>query len=210
LKLPSKYNFGFDVEIKTEQAHLFRIDDILDDFASFLEEQTNNKTLRTANTIQFTHANPLFLFSYKAFIEIKLQGKLTVNYKFSISELIQIVVLLILFIVFFSQYTLHQYLVVSGLFVVVFFVFNLLVINSDLYKLLVAGAKKIIAEHESEFSQEQQEWLANDQKCPACGLEITIYDKHCPDCGIKLRDKVPIKPYSISGDYQTVKYHLRV
>ncbi len=209
MSFSKKYISGFEVEIKREQAHLFQIDSILENFSLFLEEHTNNKVDRKENIIEFTHINPLFLFSFKSFVEIKYEQKLIVKYRFSLKELIQIVGLLVLFVIFFSQYTLYQYLIVSTVFVVAFFVLNMLIINSDLYKLLKAGAKKIIAEQESDFSQEQQEWLANEEKCPACGCEVTIYDKNCPDCSVKLRDSAPTKPYSISGDFQRIKYHLK-
>ena len=79
----------------------------------------------------------------------------------------------------------------------------------NLKKLIKEAIEFSTESKKTDFTHEQQNWLLDKDKCPACGHEITIYDKICPDCGIKIRNTAPEKPYNTSGDYNSIKYHIK-
>lgn len=177
-------------------------------FSHFFKEKTGNEVRRDGNVLEIKNANPLFFFNYTAKLEVNLKDKLSVSYSFSLIELFKVLILLVIFTAFFSKYSVHEYLVVVAVFSFIFVFLNLLLINSNTRKLIKQAIEQAIEGNKTDFTQEQQAWLVNKDKCPACGFDISEYDKLCPDCGLKLRNSVPTKPYDISGDYDRIKYHI--
>jgi len=174
----------------------------------FLEKKTDNKIILTNEYLEFKSSNPIFFFNYTSQFKINKNLNQSIEFSFTLIELFKVLILLIVFTAFFSQYNFQQYLEVIAIFTVLFISINIWIMKSMTRKLIIQAIEYSVDGGEKDFSKEQEEWILDENKCPACGYEISIYHKICPDCGIKLRNTVPKKPYDSSGDYETFKYHI--
>jgi len=67
------------------------------------------------------------------------------------------------------------------------------------------------------LSNEQQGWINNPGKCPACGCDINDNTIFCPDCGLKISQNPYTKPLDISKsqnfqndqENQQINYHYK-
>ena len=210
MSFPNTYDGKVETEITSQFQNKLNLEKISLGFAYFFKEKTGNETKQHNNSIEIKNSNPLFFFSYTAKLKIEVNdNNISVNYSFSLIELFKVLIVLVIFAAFFSNYRADEYLIVIALFSIVFFVINLFLIKSNLQNLITEAIEFSTQNKKTDFTQEQQNWLLDKDKCPACGYEITIYDKICPDCGIKIRNTAPEKPYSISGDYDNIKYHIK-
>ena len=85
-----------------------------------------------------------------------------------------------------------------------------MLIHANIKKQIVDSFSDFGIISENELSEEQQLWLVNSNKCPACGNTITEYDLNCPDCGLMLK----ANKYSSSTDVskyndKTINYHYK-
>jgi hypothetical protein len=78
--------------------------------------------------------------------------------------------------------------------IVLFFVLNLWYAGGNAaieifrFNRFVKGSVAEILEREPPaVSKKQEEWIADNFKCDACGYSVKSDDETCPDCGIKLR-----------------------
>ena len=79
----------------------------------------------------------------------------------------------------------------SGIFVIVFYLANIIYLNYSLTKIFQSldTKSKELTKTEYDLNEQQQKWINNPAKCSACGEDITEYDTFCPECGIKLSGK---------------------
>ena len=63
---------------------------------------------------------------------------------------------------------------------------------------------------DEKLSEEQSEWLLDENKCSGCGEGVTKYDNNCPECGLKLSNKIYTIPLDVTK-YQNkrFKYHYK-
>lgn len=209
MAFPNTYEGKIEDEIEQGLLNQLNIENIRMNVAHFFKEKTTYNTKQYDNSIEIKNTNPLFFFTYTAKLKLELSEKITVNYSFSLIELFKILIVLIIFAAFFSNYRAEEYLVVIAFFSIAFFVGNLFLIKSNLQKLIREAIAYSTKVKKTDFSKEQENWLLDKDKCPACGYDITIYDKVCPDCGIKIRNTAPEKPYNTSGDYDRIIYTIK-
>lgn len=178
-------------------------------FADFFRQKTGNNVTLNKNTFELKASNPLFFFNYKIELNILFNQNLKIDYTFSLLETVKVLIVLILFAAFFSKYSANEYLVAIAGFSVIFMGVNYLLIRSHTRNLIKEALEYAFDTDKNDFSLEQKQWLSDQNKCPACGFDITIYDKTCPDCGLKLRNHAPKPPFDVSGNAKRIKYHYK-
>lgn len=193
-------------DFKTGELNLASFINILQ---NFLSQHTQKEVIINENRIEFTPSNPLFFYPYKAQAELELNEDLKISISIRFIETFKVLIILIIFVAFFSHYNTHDFLVTSISFSLFFILFNSWLLVQHTKQLILKAFNLLIDKQQTELSRQQKEWLQNPDKCPACGYDISIYDKDCPDCGLKLRNKVPTKPFDISGNYTSIKYHFK-
>jgi len=81
-------------------------------------------------------------------------------------------------------------------------------VRSVLSKILKTN-KLSVTEQET-FSKEQEEWMNDKNRCPACGYFLSDIDLVCPDCGLHLkrsRHTIPLDTSKYKNN--PVKYHYK-
>jgi hypothetical protein len=147
-------------------------------------------------------------FTYKSFLGIPyniemhiIYGKMPgIEYEIKLNRLIQVCIALVIFVAFFSSFGLTGFLWFSAILTVVFYALNVTIIDK-LMRDLIAKALKFKTTNrlkEETLSEEQKKWIQDKSKCPACGEDITEYDRNCPECGLRIREKAPTSPFDVS------------
>lgn len=147
-------------------------------------------------------------FTYKSFLGIPyiiemhiVYGKMPgIEYEIKLNRLIQVCIALVIFVAFFSSFGITGFLWFSAILTVVFYALNV-TITDKLMRDLIAKALKFKTTNrlkEETLSEEQMKWIQDKSKCPACGEDITEYDRNCPECGLRIREKAPTCPFDVS------------
>jgi hypothetical protein len=196
MSLPNSYSGKISLSINDKTEHQQLIERIETQFNSnpFVNEYVVNEDL-----VQFTYQSFLKI-QYIVDIQVPHNNIHFINYEIKLNKLIQVCIVLILFIAFFSSFTFSGFLWFSFVFTLVFYAVNIAIIDKDVQNIIHSAVKngELGGREEEILSKEQIEWMKDKSKCPACGENITEYDKYCPECGIKLRDKVPQAPFNAS------------
>jgi hypothetical protein len=151
------------------------------------------------NRIEFVY-HSLFGIEYPVEISLIEDPLKKIEYDIKLNMLILVCIVLVVFIAFFSSFGFNGFLWFSSIFTMIFYALNIFIIDKHVQNLL----KLALNMHDSEslneeiLTKEQSDWIKDNSKCPACGEDITEYDKNCPECGLKLRENALQKPFDIS------------
>jgi len=163
------------------------------------------------NTIRYKSKHSLVNFNYHYDIVFD-EGEGT-NLKFIINlvNLLQITVILLVMIALLSKFGFRNYLIFSGIFLVVFYFINLVFIQSRISRKVNKALNMLGYDIESDFTPEQKQWLADETKCPACGGDIYENDIVCKSCGLKIKQNRFTKPLNLSQKEEQgqIKYHYK-
>ncbi len=193
IELPDSENQGLE-EVRWELYRHFKNSD------SVRELEAKDQKISLSFRSLFTLHYPVE-FSFSKDQDIKIE------YEIKLIKLIQISVALVIFIAFFSRFGITGYLWFSSIFIVVFFVLNLIFADNLIQKLVKSSTpfSEIKLINDDIISPEQKQWIKDPSKCPACGEEITEYDLKCPECGIRLRNNAKESPSDVSN-YKTKRF----
>jgi rRNA maturation protein Nop10 len=149
--------------------------------------------------LEFVHQS-LFKIQYPVEIRISETSNISIDYEIKLNKLIQVCIALVIIIAFFSNFELNGFLWFSFVFTIVFYGINIAVIDKYVRNLIYSVVKnqETLEETGEKMTKEQMEWIKDKTKCPACGEDVTEYDKLCPECGLKLKEKVPPLPSTVS------------
>jgi len=184
----------------------------IDKFEVLLQNNDEVKEFSTSDeSIQYTYHS---LFSIPYQIEIYKNGiqSKTIIYEIKLNKLIVVCIALIIFIAFFSSFQFNGFLWFSGIFTLIFYAINVIVVDKYVQGILKLVLNYNVTDYENEdiLSKQQMEWMRDNSKCPACGEDITEYDKNCPECGIKIREKARPKSYDLSKyENKNIKYFFK-
>jgi len=156
----------------------------------FIEEKENKITFSSNNTL----INFRFLFD----IFIEQTDELKLMFVVNLVELLKITLFLLVFIALFSKFAFQNYLLFAGIFIIIFYIANIVFISSYLNRRVDKALLMMGYNMEDVFNTEQQEWLQNPNKCSACGTTITENNIVCPSCGLKIKQNPYTKPLNIS------------
>ena len=159
-------------------------------------------------------------FSFKAFLgipyhvemELIQNTSLEIQYDIKLNRLIQVCIALVIFVAFFSSFGVTGFLWFSAILTIVFFALNVMIADKSIRDLIfrILNIQHYDRGSEEILSKEQMEWIKNKSKCPACGEDITEYDRYCPECGLRIREKAPQGPFNVSKySEKRIKYYFR-
>jgi hypothetical protein len=208
MSLPGSYQYRFHFPEPEDIDQQSFIQDIED----YLEKENQVKEIAASEeSFQFSYQS-LFGITYQIEIDFKEIDSKTINYEIKLNKLIMVSIALILFIAFFSSFQFSGFLWFSGIFTIIFYSINVIVVDKFVQGVLKSAlnTKEIDFNNDETLRKQQMEWIRDNSKCPACGEEITEYDKNCPECGLKIRETAKPKPYDLSKyENKNVKYHFR-
>lgn len=164
------------------------------------------------NTIHFNIKTSILHFKYSAnFKIINDKERLKIEYEFSLIPVFEISLFVIIFAAFASNFSVYSLLKFSIIFLLIFYPVNIFFISNELRKLIKASYLSLFPENKSDYSKEQQEWINNPNKCPACGEYINEYSSKCVNCGLTLKHGKRIKSNinQTSDRNKKIAYHYK-
>lgn len=196
-------------EFKIKQKQVFNApklnaqnkEELLEKLADHLRFKEKLDIQKHKNSI-ICHSNRSVLYyNYKSIYTIEKEKDVVVYYEYDLIPVFKITVIMILFAAFFSRFSINSLLIFSGVFVLVFFAFNIIHINSVLKHIVLSAFAPEKLNYEEILTEEQKEWIKNPGKCPACGEEISEYNYICPECGISINKKNVKRNMNVSAFY---------
>ncbi|MBE9467819.1 MAG: hypothetical protein IMY72_05780 [Bacteroidetes bacterium] len=166
----------------------------------------------TENTIHFNLKKSILHFKYSAnFKIINDKERLKIEYEFSLIPVFEISLFVIIFSLFASNFSVYSLIKFSIIFLIIFYSVNIFFISNELRKLIKASYFSLFPENNSDYSKEQQEWINNPNKCPACGEYINEYSLKCINCGLTLKHGKRIKSTTDQtfGRNKKITYHYK-
>ncbi len=154
---------------------------------------------------------------YSPFLKIPFQINIEVtnseiSYSVHLDYLIKIILAVIIFSALFSYTSLSFFFWFSSLFSVIFYILNILIINSFVSSYILKILKKynLISSEKEILTKEQEQWLNDKNRCPACGQYLSTIDLICPECGLHLKRSKHTIPLDISKyKNEPIKYHYK-
>ncbi len=132
------------------------------------------------------------LFGLKINVDIDFQKNNTgFFYEFSLIILIKFLIILIIILAF-AISGIVNLLTFSGIAIFVSYFIFIFHINSKLRDFFSEIIDDL--ERPEVLSDEQRQWIENQELCPGCGSKIIVYDKFCPECGLNLKKHRNVKP----------------
>ncbi len=213
--MPFPYSYNHKVEISSESFSPENYSN--EEITNFLLKEISKHNILNLKSdkkrISFSSKNSLFRFEYKIIISVEqLRDKTFINYKIELEKLIMITLFGVICLAFFSFISVRKFLIIAGIFAIVFYSVNLFFINIQVSKIIntAIGKNEFDFGGSESFSNEQKEWMNNPDKCPACGCYVGRYDINCPDCGLKVKKKnykIPLDTTKYKD--KTIKYHFK-
>jgi len=164
------------------------------------------------NTIYFNLKKSILQFKYSANFKVTNEkDRLKIKYGFSLIQVFEISLFVIIFAAFASNFSVFSLIKFSLFFLLVFYPVNIFFISNELRKIIKNSYLSVFPENNSDYSKEQQEWMNNPNKCPACGAYINEYSSKCVNCGLTLKHGKQIKSNinQTSPDKRKIKYHYK-
>ena len=163
------------------------------------------------NIIRYKSKNSLINFNYHYDIVFDKAENPNIKFIINLVNLLQITVGLLVMIALLSKFGFRNYLIFSGIFILVFYFVNLAFIQSRISRKVNKALNMLGYDNEIDFSPEQKQWLIDETKCPACGENITENDIVCKSCGLKIKQNRFSKPLNLSKNKEQsgVKYYYK-
>ncbi len=163
------------------------------------------------NVIRYKSKQSLISFNYYYDIVFDKNEGTNIKFIINLASLLQITVVLLVMIALLSKFAFKDYLIFSGIFLVIFYFVNLVFIQSRISRKVNKALNMLGYNIESDFSPEQKQWIADETKCPACGGDIYENDIMCKSCGLKIKQNRFTKPLNINQNKEQgqIKYHYK-
>lgn len=165
------------------------------------------------NSINYEAISEIFKFEYS--VELTIENKsndIDIFYEINLNKLINITLIIVILIAFLSVLSVNLFLIFAGLFSVVFYILNLVIINTQISNIIKKslGNNLYIFNEIENITAEQEKWMNDPSLCPACGEYITIFDQNCPDCGLRIKQNNTKIPVDISKyNDKKLNYHYK-
>ncbi len=163
--------------------------------------------------ITFTSISKLFRYEYKIKLYIEKKGNdYNIIYEIDLEKVLRIIIIGIILIAFFSFLSVKYFLISAGLYSLLFYILNVLIISTSVENLI----KRAIGENNYTFndseviSPEQEQWIKDENRCPACGEFVTNIDLNCSECGLRIKRNRYSIPLDLSKHKEKkIKYHYK-
>ncbi len=135
-----------------------------------------------------------------------------INYTIHLDQLLKIILIVIIFAALFSYASLSFFFWFASLFSIFFYILNIMIINSYIHSVIsnILEKNKLSVSEKESLSKEQETWLNDKNRCPACGYYLSDIDLSCPECGLHLkrsRHTIPLDTSKYKNE--SVKYHYK-
>lgn len=187
----------------------------LPDLQSIIQQSISDTHIinEEKEAISFKMLNQIFRYSFFIQIDCKEKGNdIDINYEIDNEKLIQIILTVVVFLAFLSILSIKYFLIISGIFSIVFYQLNILMNTYSVERLI----KEAIGNNRYEFtsseilSAEQIEWIKDKNRCSACGQYLEVTDVICPECGIRIKKGKKYNPVNLSKyNDRSVNWHFK-
>ena len=165
------------------------------------------------NIITYTSVLNMFRYEYKIKLYAEKKGNdYNIIYEIDLEKVIRIIIIGIILTAFFSFLSVKYFLISAGIFSLLFYVLNVLIISTLVENII----KRAIGDNNYSFnnseviSSEQEQWINNENRCPGCGEFITNIDLNCPECGLRIKKNKYSVPIDLSKHKEKkIKYHYK-
>lgn len=208
MALPFDYT-NIIVSPQQEAFNKFSNEDLIDALIRKLPKEKITNLQKHATGLTFTSTHSLFNIKYDVSVEFFRQPKLQVKYNLQLNNVILVTLGALMAAALFSKFTLSHFIWFSLIFTLIFYTINVWFIASAVKNQI--KQLKAFADYDfdtaEKLSKEQQKWLADKEKCPACGEQVTEYHINCPECGLKLPGPRKSSPYNVSRfNFKEIRY----
>lgn len=179
-----------------------------------LKELKKNKTegLLLDNGIRFNLYSSLFRIPFPVIIYCENEGSETyLHYGIDLSKLVRIIVYVIMVCSILSVRSIQLFLLTASVISMTIYFLNFFEILGKINTLIskIVTTKEPAIENTEEMSQEQMEWMTDNQRCPACGSHLSIFDFDCPECDLKIRSPKELPVNHTNRKTSKIKYHFK-
>lgn len=165
------------------------------------------------NYIQYSIKSNILKYNYKINLFVEKAGNdHNVIFEIDLEKVLRIIITGVILIAFFSFLSVKYFLISAGIFSILFYILNVLIISTSVENII----KRAIGNNNYSFndseviSKEQEYWIKNENLCPACGEFITNIDLNCPECGLRIKKNKYTIPLDLSKHKEKkVKYHYK-
>ncbi len=137
---------------------------------------------KKGNSIRFSTSASLIRFRYTVEFNItQTNHGFILEYEVFLSDLLVITLIILLIAAFFSRHSFHDYLVFSGIFVVLFYLINVLYIHSSLKTFIKQNSF-----FRNSIVYRQSAQAHKPSRCPRCSERLEHHHAKCLNCGFEL------------------------
>lgn len=183
---------------------------VRDIFFDHLSNADIDKLQKQEDKISFVSKNSLFRVPYEISLGFKMDEKLIVDYEIRLNELLKLCVLFAIIIAFFTRLQLEYFVALFVLSITSFYFLNILIVENGLKNLLQDIFQKTGFSSKDSLEGEQQTWMDDASRCPACGEFVGESENKCPSCKLSLptrkKDHKYYKPYKGKPEGTTIHY----
>ncbi|MBN1250518.1 MAG: zinc ribbon domain-containing protein [Bacteroidales bacterium] len=208
--MPFPYSYKSSFEIENTES--YDLDFVISDSVNHLKNKDISAIEFQNSNISFISNNALFKFNYHVNFVFDKKENIIIEYEIKLEQLIISTIIIILIIAFFSSLAMSGFLWFSFIVSVIFYAANLIFIDSYIHKIIKSlpiykNANPFVDE---KLSDEQLDWIKDENKCSGCGEIVTKYDNICPECGLKISNEKFAIPLDVTK-YQNkrFKYHYK-
>lgn len=147
--------------------------------------------------------NEIFFIKFRTLFSVTIKkNEITVSYEIDAVPLIKAITALLVFAALFSSFTTGTYFYFGAITSVFLYILGLLFVRSQFFGLFRA----FMINPEESLSDEQISWIANPDKCSACGEELLKYQSKCHSCGLQSRPPIRFSPFSTTIPQIKMRY----
>jgi hypothetical protein len=197
--------------IGSQEIHSFERSDI----PGIIEHELKKRKIKFKSNdseLRFDLFSTFFRLRFKSIIRIDPQNDETeIHYAVNLSGLVRLIIYVIIICIVLSVKSIELFLITSIVFSVLFYFINfaeiIFKLNRILSPVLRSGKKDPITE--VQISKLQEDWMKDNNRCPACGCDISVFDTQCPICGIKVRESIDTPVNHTKGKGIRIHYHFK-
>lgn len=177
-------------------------------FAHFSSINPEKASINSNNINIVTFSN-LFSLEHSVEIDVFFDEIPRIEYKINFGEVYKIILMVLLFALFFIQFSWWIYAIIGLFFSAATVSANVHFVNSFIKRNIFAVMSNYAFIGDDYISKQQSEWIKNPHKCSACGEEINEYNDKCLNCGLKVGVKRKIEKSNSTLENVSFRYSIK-
>ena len=162
--------------------------------------------------VLFSTRNSMFRVPYEISLDFHVKSELTINYEIRLSELLKLCVLVAIILAFFSRMQVEYFVLLFILTISSFYGLNIFIVENGLKNLLRDVFDKTPYAAKTTNESEQETWMNDPSRCPACGEFLYESFVKCPSCKLSLPKRKQhklYKPYTGESTSPEIHYNYK-